>query len=366
MEQYKTHSQTDSNSHWPVLSTIKYSSNEGQQAYQYEVVPFINNQSIKELTNLGLIELYLRTKKESVWQEFYSRIDPYVRTYITKVLRSYEKIILLTQQDFVSLREDLVQEVYLKLLNNNCRVLRLYSSNDNNSVFYSYLHRVTTNLVIDYCSKWNRQKRQVTLLSLEDAETSIDENSNNHNDNYELNISRDNNKGFSIIELLIVIIITFISISTISAGYKGYYLNVGVDEVISECTLKLYTAQEAAKCGSTNIAKRTFDINNATTKPHYGITVTSTPIPSFVDTRCLTNCGNQASICISGQNFCFTPENSFSFETFSGKTTNSHILFINSTNRQIAVLINENGEYYIAELINGFWHSRRELILKTR
>ena len=66
-------------------------------------------------------------------------------------------------------------------------------------------------------------------------------------------------------------------------------------------------------------------------------------------------------MCVSGQPFCFTPSSTFIFERFSGKTTESHVIFVLSANRKLAVLINDSGDYAIAELLDGQWRSRTDL-----
>jgi RNA polymerase sigma factor (sigma-70 family) len=125
-----------------------------------------DRKNIKSLNNLQLIKFYLETREESIWQEIYHRVDPYVRCYINKALKSYKNV--LAKEDFLSLKEDLTQETYLKLLNNDCQALKLYSGENNSGSFYCYLHKITFNLVINYFRQFKTQKRQAILCSLEE------------------------------------------------------------------------------------------------------------------------------------------------------------------------------------------------------
>ncbi len=120
---------------------------------------------IRELTDLELIDAYISTRQETLWQEFYRRFDVHIRVYIKKSLRSYESTIFLTQTDSFSLKEDLVQEIYLKLLRNDCQVLKNF--NGKNNCFHAYLHKITTTTVIDHFRQYKRQKRQAQILPLE-------------------------------------------------------------------------------------------------------------------------------------------------------------------------------------------------------
>lgn len=174
-------------------------------------------------------------------------------------------------------------------------------------------------------------------------------------------INQSSQTGFSLIELLITTILALIVLATIAMRFKGSYLNIAPESVIADISTQLCLARQEALTGNSDNTKRTFSISKSLVKPHNGIIVTNTPI-GFANTSCQGSCSDgQSSICVSGQSFCFTNEDSFTFDTFSGKTTNPHVIFINSTDRKLAFLITENGEFYLAELINGVWSSRRDL-----
>ncbi len=229
----------------------------------------------------------------------------------------------------------------------------------------------TNNIITFYYSSESlRQKAQLILIRQFNGKRlewiSFDEESlkaliHDYYFGKELQANKSKQTGFSLIELLITTIIAAILLSTVAIRFKGSYLNVAPETVIADISTQLFLARQEALVGNTDSTKRTFSISTSLIKPHPGITVTNTPIPSFVSS-CQGSCGDgQSSICVSGQIFCFTNEDSFIFDTFSGKTTNPHVIFINSTDRKLAFLITQNGEFYIAEFVNGYWSSRRDL-----
>lgn len=171
-----------------------------------------------------------------------------------------------------------------------------------------------------------------------------------------------NNSGFSVIELLIVTMISIALLSTVAVGYKGFYSSMGMDETIADVSIKLHQARENARLGVSDPAKRTFDIANAISRPHRGITVTSSIIGTFVSSSCkTTNCNGQATMCVSNEPICFSGQSIFTFDVFSGKKTTTDVIFITSQNRKMALVIPEDGSFYVCEMVNGYWHWRREL-----
>ncbi|KAF0247803.1 MAG: hypothetical protein FD167_2798, partial [bacterium] len=134
------------------------------------------------------------------------------------------------------------------------------------------------------------------------------------------------------------------------------------EAVISELALAIYKARQEAVSGNPDPNKRTFDLNQALIKPHSPIKITAIPI--LGTNTCKTICEDQLnSICVSGNSFCFTPSEKFTFDRSSGRLTNPHALFVtsNKNKRTMAILITTSGNYFIAELINNTWKTQREL-----
>lgn len=169
------------------------------------------------------------------------------------------------------------------------------------------------------------------------------------------------NKGYSLIELMIVIIIIATVMSGIMYSLKGAFFNMNADAVIGEVALSMYTARESALTGVTDLNKRTFHLQDVINKNYNGIKISSTsPISS--NNNCKSDCiGETSNLCVSGESFCFTPGDNFVFERFSGRLNNARIIFVSNEKRNLALLATTNGNFFVAELINGKWKTEREL-----
>ncbi len=167
-------------------------------------------------------------------------------------------------------------------------------------------------------------------------------------------------KGYSLVELMIVITLISLILSATLFQFKGSILSVSPDTVAVDLASAINKAREKASSGVADINSRTIDITKALVKPHFGVTLSSTPTTTD-NGNCNSNCYPQNSICISGQNFCYVPSNTITFDRFSGYTQNPDIVFITSSNRKLALLITRSGDYYIAEQIKGVWYSKTQL-----
>ncbi len=176
---------------------------------------------------------------------------------------------------------------------------------------------------------------------------------------------KNKHKGFSLIELIIVLVITAVIVSTVAFRTSGAISNMGVEAVVSELALAIYEAKEQATTGNIDLSKTTFNLNQALVRPHNGVIVTSSPILGSSSNTCNGDCdsktGETTSICISGNSFCFVPSASFTFDRFSGRLNQSHAIFVNSNKRKLAILITQSGDHYIAELIGDTWKTERDL-----
>lgn len=176
---------------------------------------------------------------------------------------------------------------------------------------------------------------------------------------FSINITNTYSKGYSLIELIIVVALIGLILSATLFQFKGSILSVSPETVAVDLASAINKAREKASSGVADINSRTIDITTALVKPHFGVTLTATPIPD--NGNCVSNCYPQNSICISGQSFCYVPSNTITFDRFSGYVQNPSIVFITSSNRKLALLITQSGDYYIAEQIKGIWYSKTQL-----
>lgn len=167
-------------------------------------------------------------------------------------------------------------------------------------------------------------------------------------------------QGYTLLELIIAVVIVGFVILTVSANIGSALLGIKIENVAADMAAAVYTAERAAASGKTNSQQRTFFLDKADVKPHSGVVVSTQPI-----TEGQNNCGscptNQSLICISGQSYCYSPAPNFAFDQFSGALPEAHVIFILSKNRKLALLIQGNGNYTLAELIGGQWRSTTDL-----
>jgi prepilin-type N-terminal cleavage/methylation domain-containing protein len=167
-------------------------------------------------------------------------------------------------------------------------------------------------------------------------------------------------QGYSLIELTIAILIIGFALIAVSINVGSALVGVKIENVVGDIAANIFFAERDAKSGSLDPQKRRFDLLKADIKSHSGIIVTTEPI-SDGQKSCGTCSSLEAVLCVSNQPFCYSPTPSFTFERYSGKLSESHVIFFISKNRKLALLIERNGKYSIAELINGQWRSRTDL-----
>lgn len=113
-------------------------------------------------TFIPIINRCINSTNADDWLNFYNQFDKYIRRYI----RNY-----FIKQRLVfnyNLLEDMVQEVYLKLLMEDKKALRAFVGSTDNS-FLSYLSKIAQTIAGLYL-RWHRaSKRTATEISLQDA-----------------------------------------------------------------------------------------------------------------------------------------------------------------------------------------------------
>ncbi len=115
---------------------------------------------LKILSNTNLVKLCAQEPtNERVWMEFYARFDDHIRLMIDRECRQ-------KQLPIDKVFDDLVQDVYLRLVQKNCKALWDYKAATENSI-YSYLAVIAHSVVCGYLIKEGAQKRPRHLSSLE-------------------------------------------------------------------------------------------------------------------------------------------------------------------------------------------------------
>jgi RNA polymerase sigma factor (sigma-70 family) len=125
--------------------------------------------NIKDLDNVELIRLCAQeSSNRNAWIEFYNRFDE--RIWLV-IYRESEKMGF-TKEDsqFQNTLKDLVQEVYLKLVANDCKALKNFTGASVNSI-YTYLGVIAKNVVKNHVISINAQKRSLPEKSLDEVLT---------------------------------------------------------------------------------------------------------------------------------------------------------------------------------------------------
>jgi len=104
----------------------------------------------RNLSNQELIQRCL-AGDQTAWTEFLRRFE---RPISMVVIRTLRRRIRPTPV----LIQDLVQNTYLKLLDDNCKALRTFKSQHENSIF-GYLQVMASNITQDYLRKLDAKKR---------------------------------------------------------------------------------------------------------------------------------------------------------------------------------------------------------------
>ncbi len=120
----------------------------------------------KKASNTELVEHCGRHPDDRyAWQEFCRRFDEHIWLVTYRECRS--KGIFKTTLEGQKIVGDLVQDVYLKLLIKNCRALKEFKGEHENSIF-TYLTVIAVNIVKNYLVRTKAKKRPQINGSMDD------------------------------------------------------------------------------------------------------------------------------------------------------------------------------------------------------
>jgi RNA polymerase sigma factor (sigma-70 family) len=97
----------------------------------------------------------------TLWAKFQERFQGLIFLYLLRALR-FRNI----QEDATGIVPDLAQEVYVKLVQHDGRILRSFRGDNEFSVM-AFLAKVSTNVVQDYHRHSGREKRRAQVISID-------------------------------------------------------------------------------------------------------------------------------------------------------------------------------------------------------
>ncbi len=119
----------------------------------------------KPLANLSAIALVARCAQSiddsAAWSEFYSRFNHLIHAYVQKAWRQHTFGRTLAPNDEILL--DLVQTIYMKLLNNDLHALKTFRGKCDEE-FFSYLYTIAESIVLEFLRNSNRLKRRGQVI----------------------------------------------------------------------------------------------------------------------------------------------------------------------------------------------------------
>lgn len=107
--------------------------------------------NVSKLSTQELLRLCLQTQDESLWQEFVHRVQPVIAGVVIKSIRRWVP-------PTAELVDDLVQNTYVKLFDNNQLALRRFEFRHEHALF-GFLKTIASNVVQDHFRGSHSQKR---------------------------------------------------------------------------------------------------------------------------------------------------------------------------------------------------------------
>lgn len=108
--------------------------------------------SLSALSAEAIVRACVGSDSPAVWAEFIRRFQPLIAKVVARTARRH------SPQAAPHLVDDLVQETYLKLCEEQCRLLRQFRSHHPDSI-YGYLKVVAACVVLDYFKSEHARKR---------------------------------------------------------------------------------------------------------------------------------------------------------------------------------------------------------------
>jgi RNA polymerase sigma-70 factor, ECF subfamily len=113
--------------------------------------------SAPERSAAELIALCLEADSASAWREFVARFHPLIASVVLRTIRRFG-------ENKSGLSDDLVQETFLRLCKDSCKVLRQFEQRHEDAIF-GYLKVVAASVAMDHFRGLNARKRSGDRLA---------------------------------------------------------------------------------------------------------------------------------------------------------------------------------------------------------
>jgi RNA polymerase sigma-70 factor (ECF subfamily) len=123
--------------------------------------------SYSALSSEDLIKACVGSDNEAAWAEFIRRFQPVIAKVVGRTARRH------WPQAPRDLLDDLIQETYLKLCADECRLLREFQSRHQDSI-YGFLKVVAASVVLDHFKSRLARKRDASRTGALSEQTSLD------------------------------------------------------------------------------------------------------------------------------------------------------------------------------------------------
>ena len=216
---------------------------------------------------------------------------------------------------------------------------------------------------------------------------SSDKSKQNSNSKSTSNSKSNGSKGYSLLEILIVLILVSLGIIAVAVNIPASRAMVEPESVLAQTASFVLEAKRNSLLGFADNNRRTFNIEQIKNIAN-SVLISTTPTISGTKNcnlaSCLESSGSSdiptkendfsqqnnnnfsqpsqlGAICISEQSFCFETNSSITFNRFSGRTNTNHIIFFSNKKRNLALIVTATGDVLVAENTNNEWRSRADL-----
>jgi len=136
------------------------------QLRQDDCMPLLAVTLVASFAELGHSQLVARCaakpNDQALWREFMRRFQQYILFCVIRSLRVYRQKFI---GHYAEIAEDIAQEVHFRLLQKDCRALKAFEGETDES-FYSYLSVISERVTLNWLRRGEAKKRPQLVVAL--------------------------------------------------------------------------------------------------------------------------------------------------------------------------------------------------------